>query len=150
MKRQWHSVPRLGSSKGHPFIHLPPANNLDPRSQRPYNTTLPLANSLGIKIDTPCDYKDPKCAAKHAHQYTGGNVLIAWEHIYLPQVAQAIGAKDAPKNPSKSSPFKSGIFPHNYCRLLTQYAGSHFDWIYTVAPPYTKATLSSEDCPGLD
>lgn len=74
----------------------------DARSQRPYNTTLPLANSLGITIDHPCDYDDPSCAGKAALKYTGpGNVLIAWEHVYLPKVAAAIGAKDAPSYPSK-------------------------------------------------
>ena len=49
-------------------------NQTDNRSQRPHNTTLPLAESLGISNNHPCNYV--------ALAYTGpGNVLIAWEHI---------------------------------------------------------------------
>ncbi|KAJ6787266.1 hypothetical protein PWT90_05859 [Aphanocladium album] len=82
----------------HIMVQTPHAG--DARSQRPYNTTLPLANSLGITIDHPCEYTNPSCAGKHAKQYNGpGNVLIAWEHRYLPKVAEAIGAKSAPENP---------------------------------------------------
>lgn len=71
----------------------------DAKSQRPYNTTLPLANSLGLNIDSPCDYDDTQCAANAALQYTGGNVLIAWEHKQLRHVAEALGADDVPKYP---------------------------------------------------
>ncbi|CEJ92063.1 hypothetical protein VHEMI07741 [[Torrubiella] hemipterigena] len=106
-----------------------PAPISDARTQRPYNTTLPLAQSLGITIDHPCEYTDPSCAGKRAREYTGpGNVLIAWEHVYLPKVAAAIGgAKNVPENPS-----------------------SHFDYIYNLPSPYTKVTITSESCPGLD
>lgn len=74
-------------------------SSIDAKSQRPYNTTLPLANSLGLNLDTPCDFDDTECAANHALQYTDGNVLIAWEHKELRHVAEAIGAQDVPKYP---------------------------------------------------
>ncbi|KAK2593726.1 hypothetical protein QQS21_008591 [Conoideocrella luteorostrata] len=96
-------------------------------SQRPYNTTLPLANSLGIKMDTPCDYDDPECAADFALRYRGGNVLIGWEHGYLRKVSQALGGQDVPK-----------------------YPGDRYDLIYNQPSPYTEIEVTSEECPGLD
>lgn len=72
-------------------------------TQRPYNTSLPLARSLGIKIDHPCNYQDTKCAGRAALKYSGpGNVLIVWEHDHLPGVARAIGARHVPRYPGMS------------------------------------------------
>lgn len=96
-------------------------------SQRPYNTTLPLAESLGLQIETRCDYDDPKCAAAEARRYNGeGNILIAWEHGMLRHVSEALGA-DAP-----------------------HYSGEHFDLIYNQPYPYDRVEVTSENCPGLD
>lgn len=76
---------------------------LDARSQRPYKTVLPLAQSLNITIDTPCDLDDSDCAGNAARAYSGpGNVLIAWEHTYLPLVAEAIGGGSTEPNGGKS------------------------------------------------
>ncbi|CEJ93509.1 hypothetical protein VHEMI09091 [[Torrubiella] hemipterigena] len=106
----------------------PGDSQFDHETQRPFNTTLPLAQSLSITIDHPCNFTDTTCAGKAALRYSGpGNVLIAWEHEHLPAVAEAIGAKHAPK-----------------------YPGSHFDLIYELVAPYTSVTVSSEDCPGYD
>lgn len=101
----------------------------DAQSQRPYNTTLPLAQSLGLTLEHQCDYDDPQCAANEALAYTGpGNILIAWEHKMLRKVSQALGADDAPK-----------------------YPGSHFDLIYNQPYPYDSVVeVTSENCPGLD
>lgn len=81
---------------------MPPLQDTegDHTTQRPYNTTLPLARSLGITIDDPCDLTDISCAAKEALAYTGpGNVLIAWEHDHLPLVSRAIGGQNVPTYP---------------------------------------------------
>ncbi|EFY87131.1 phosphoglycerate mutase family protein, putative [Metarhizium acridum CQMa 102] len=78
----------------------------DHTTQRPYNTTLPLAESLGIRIDHPCNYTDTSCAGQAALSYTGpGNVLIAWEHQHLPAVAEAIGGQDVPSYPGENEPY---------------------------------------------
>ncbi|KAK9439858.1 hypothetical protein VB005_04473 [Metarhizium brunneum] len=75
----------------------------DHTTQRPYNTTLPLAESLGITIDHPCNYTDTSCAGQAALNYTGpGNVLIAWEHVHLPAVSKAIGGQDVPSYPGEN------------------------------------------------
>lgn len=72
-------------------------------TQRPYNTTLPLAESLGLVIHTPCGYSDPKCAAEAAQRYNGsGNVLIAWEQDHIPAVVNAIGGRHVPKYPGRT------------------------------------------------
>lgn len=74
----------------------------DPVTERPYNTTLPLAHSLGLTIQDYCEFDDMACAAKQALKYNGpGNVLIAWEHVRLPTVAKDIGAQNAPKYPGE-------------------------------------------------
>ncbi|KAF5131404.1 hypothetical protein E5D57_007759 [Metarhizium anisopliae] len=75
----------------------------DHTTQRPYNTTLPLAESLGITIDHPCNYTDTSCAGQAALNYTGpGSVLIAREHVHLPAVSKAIGGQDVPSYPGEN------------------------------------------------
>ncbi|KAJ3494503.1 hypothetical protein NLG97_g4036 [Lecanicillium saksenae] len=100
----------------------------DHESQRPYNTTLPLAHSLGLTIEHKCDYDDPHCAAKEAKAYNGpGNILIAWEHGKLSHVSRELGDEDSP-----------------------HYPGEHFDLIYDQPYPYTSVNIYSQNCPGLD
>ncbi|OAA70080.1 hypothetical protein LEL_09896 [Akanthomyces lecanii RCEF 1005] len=101
-----------------------PGDNL---SQRPYNTTLPLARSLGLTIEHKCEYKDAECAAKEAKAYRGpGNILIAWEHQMLTHVSEALGG-----DPEK-------------------YPGKRYDLIYDQPYPYDSVKIYSENCPGLD
>ena len=89
------------SAKHDRVVLFSTSSTLDNLSQRPYNTTLPLADSLGIQMDTPCDYNDPECAANFALQYRGGNVLIGWEHGYLKKVSQHLGGKHVPTYPGQ-------------------------------------------------
>lgn len=123
----------------------------DARSQRPYNTTLPLANNLGITIEHPCDYTDVDCAAKALQKFettATGNILVAWEHIYLPKIANAIGtARNAPSNPSMSYNTSSSFLIWQTTNI---FSGDHFDYIYQLPPPYSSVTVGSEHCPGLD
>lgn len=71
-----------------------PGNN---ESQRPYNTTVPLAKNLGIEIDQFCDYNDVSCASDAAfthYRSSTGNVLIAWEHYYMRRLAAVMTKQD--------------------------------------------------------
>ncbi|GMG08848.1 unnamed protein product [Aspergillus oryzae] len=96
---------------------------------RPYETVLPLAEDLGLTVDTSCDRDDPKCVKKAVEKYKGdGNILICWQHEALTDIVKKLGAKDAP-----------------------EYPNDRFDLIWTDPSPYTKITeTTSEQCPGLD
>ncbi|KAE8143570.1 hypothetical protein BDV38DRAFT_231666 [Aspergillus pseudotamarii] len=96
---------------------------------RPYETVLPLAEDLGLTVDTSCDRDDPKCVKKAIENYKGdGNILICWQHEALTDIVKKLGADDAPEYPS-----------------------DRFDLIWTDPSPYTKITeTTSEQCPGLD
>ncbi|KAE8382018.1 hypothetical protein BDV26DRAFT_278417 [Aspergillus bertholletiae] len=96
---------------------------------RPYDTVAPLAEDLGLTVDTSCDRDDLKCVKKAIHNYKGdGNILICWQHGALTDIVKALGDDDAPEYPS-----------------------DRFDLIWTVPSPYTKITeTTSEQCPGLD
>ena len=68
-------------------------------SRRSFETLEPLAKRL--KLPIVADY-DKENAAKVAHsifhdsKYAGKTVLIAWNHSYLPALARAFQATDAP------------------------------------------------------
>ncbi len=75
-------------------------------SDRPLETITPLAKALHLAIEQK--FKDEEFAdvAKSVltdPKYVGKTVLIAWHHGKIPQLAHALGAKDAPdKWPSES------------------------------------------------
>jgi len=96
---------------------------------RPRDTVLPLANALGLDIDTSVDRNDSQGVAEKVRNYNGqGNILICWEHGQLQDIMQAIGISDAPA-----------------------YPGTRFDLIFTVPPPWTEvASVTSENIQGLD
>lgn len=51
---------------------------------RPVDTVTPLAQELGLTIDTSCDRDDGKCVKKAVNNYTGaGNILICWRKSYV-------------------------------------------------------------------
>ncbi|KAH8800498.1 hypothetical protein F5884DRAFT_554696 [Xylogone sp. PMI_703] len=97
--------------------------------QRPYDTVKPLADDLGLTVDTSCDRDDEKCVKKVVNNYDGpGNILICWEHDALHDIVKKLGDDDAPDYPDDS-----------------------FDIIWTDPSPYSKITsMTSENCPGLD
>jgi hypothetical protein len=137
------------------FSQIDPTNDLltsfdiGGKRKRPYDTVLPLAEDLGLKIDTHCDRDKPKCVAKAINEYKGdGNVLISyvpdhgifrrasntngstrsWEHKKLTDVIKALGVDDAEKYPS-----------------------DRFDVIWTLSKNYKYIKdKKSEGCPGLD
>lgn len=63
-------------------------------------TVQPLANDLGLIIDTTCDRDDATCVANLVNNYGGnGNILICWEHDNLTGIVEALGDSDAPDYP---------------------------------------------------
>ncbi|EAW12086.1 putative phosphoglycerate mutase family protein [Aspergillus clavatus NRRL 1] len=98
---------------------------------RPYDTVHPLADDLGLTVDTSCDRDDPKCVKKAVKAYDGpGNILICWEHDALTDIIKKLGDHNPPTYPDDR--------------------GS-FDLIWTDPYPHTAITAeSSEQCPGLD
>ncbi|KAH1376872.1 hypothetical protein KXW57_007079 [Aspergillus fumigatus] len=96
---------------------------------RPYETVEPLAEDLGLTVDTSCDRDDPKCVRDVVEGYTGsGNILICWEHDALTEIVDKLGDDDAPSYPD-----------------------DRFDLIWTDPYPYSEITAqTSEQCPGLD
>lgn len=75
--------------------------NQDGKRGRPYETILPLANSLSLTPDTSCTKSDASCVASLVSAYTGfQNILICWEHSELTDIATALGDPDAPTYPS--------------------------------------------------
>ncbi|KAJ3483019.1 hypothetical protein NLG97_g7411 [Lecanicillium saksenae] len=99
----------------------------DRTSQRPYNTTLPLAQSLNQTIETECSFYNIICAEEEIRRYDGpGNVLVGWEHVTLSFIAFALTGK------------------------FHAYPSDRFDLIYKLEYPYDKITLSSEKCSSPD
>lgn len=55
------------------------------KRKRPYDTVLPLANALGISVDTSCDRDDHECVARVVENYEGpGDILIWYVHPVQP------------------------------------------------------------------
>lgn len=71
--------------------------------ERPLETVTPLAEDLGLTVDTSCDRDDSACVAALINAYTGpNNILICWEHGELTNIAQALGDQKAPQYPDDS------------------------------------------------
>ncbi|TVY28757.1 hypothetical protein LHYA1_G002205 [Lachnellula hyalina] len=103
----------------------------DGSRNRPLMTVQPLADDLGITVDTFCQRDDFSCVAKLVFdhdKFRSGNVLICWEHDALTDIVEALGDNDAPTYPDAS-----------------------FNYIWTDPSPYGAVTQeTSEMCPGLD
>ena len=66
-------------------------------SQRPLQTITPLADRLGLTIQTP-DKKDHFADVAQTAMQTTGVVLVAWEHQDIPGMANVIlGNQSAPQ-----------------------------------------------------
>lgn len=70
---------------------------------RPLMTVQPLANDLGLTVDTSCDRDDQDCVANLVDGYDGsGNILICWEHDNLSDIVKALGDNSPPEYPDDS------------------------------------------------
>ncbi|THH10438.1 hypothetical protein EW145_g1330 [Phellinidium pouzarii] len=70
--------------------------------ERPLQTVTPLAQSLGLTVDTSCSKKDSSCVADAVADFaktSNSNILICWEHGELTDIAEALGVNDAPEYP---------------------------------------------------
>jgi hypothetical protein len=60
----------------------------------------PLANDLGLSVDTSCGRDDQDCVKALVQNYnnSGGdqNILICWEHGQLTNIVEALGDINAP------------------------------------------------------
>jgi phosphohistidine phosphatase SixA len=68
-------------------------------SERPIETLIPLARALHENIDSTCKDEEFDRIAREVltdPKYAGKVVLIAWHHGKVPELAKALGAKDAP------------------------------------------------------
>ncbi|PMD24606.1 hypothetical protein NA56DRAFT_686658 [Hyaloscypha hepaticicola] len=96
---------------------------------RPYDTVLPLAEELSLKINKSIDRDDAQGAADAAKAYDGdGNVLVCWEHGVLSKIVAALGVTEP-----------------------VVYPEERFDIIWMVKHPYeTLEWVGSEDVQGID
>jgi len=102
------------------------------RHRRAYDTVLPLAKHLGIKIDKHCDHDDVGCAADTAVDTISakrfdGDVLISWRHSNVDEIAKLIGVRKS----------KVPVWPPD-----------RFDLIWTIHSNGTF-TIEEQDCPRL-
>lgn len=55
------------------------------KRKRPFDTVKPIANELGLKVDTDCQVDDAKCVRKKIERYARkggkGDVLICWVRL---------------------------------------------------------------------
>jgi hypothetical protein len=111
---------------------------IDGDRTRPYYTVKPLADSLGVDIDTTISRNDATAVAQAVRKYNGkNNVLICWEHGQLADIVQALGVKEYSGNSGWTGEIK--------------YPSERFDLIWTVPPPYKEITsVTSEGVEKLD
>ena len=100
----------------------------DGRQRRACDTLRPLADDLGLSVDTDCERDDFEAVAAKIQNYKGeGNVLVCWEHKRLTDIAAALGVHSPPRYPTK-----------------------RFDVIWTCEEPYHTISESKQMCPDLD
>ena len=95
---------------------------------RPFDTVRPLAEDLGLAVDTGCGRDDFDAVTTKIKQYTGsGNILVCWEHKRLTDLAVMLGVHKPPRYPT-----------------------DRYDIIWTCEKPYDTISESHQMCPGLD
>jgi hypothetical protein len=98
------------------------------KRRRPLDTLRPLADELGLTVDTDCERDDFEGLAAKIKSYKGeGNILVCWEHKRLTDLALALGVHNPPAYPA-----------------------DRFDIIWTCEEPYHTISESKQMCPGLD
>ena len=99
-----------------------PAYKPDGSRKRAFDTITPLASRLHETINTKCDRDDTACIVKAAKAAQAkGNVLVAWEHKELTNIAKKLSGQSL------------------------EYPGSTFDLVWIVDAK-GKLTKSTEGC----
>ncbi|KAE8144741.1 phosphoglycerate mutase family protein [Aspergillus avenaceus] len=108
---------------------MAPYINKKGQHRRSYETVLPLANDLGLTVDTSCKRNRVWCVGDKVRNYKGpGNILIAWRHGKMAELAEDLGIEEPPEYPE-----------------------DRFDLLWTMPFPYDNITnIQSEECPELD
>ena len=76
--------------------------SVDGAHGRAFETVLPLANDLGLTVDTHCKRNKVKCVAKTIRSYDGpGNILIAWRHSRMGGIEEELGALEPIEYPDE-------------------------------------------------
>jgi phosphohistidine phosphatase SixA len=98
-----------GYERAKALVHVIPQHFVTPdfiwataptkKSRRPLETIQPLAESLHLTVQDK--YSDEQFAdlaqtLLSDSKYAGKNIVIAWHHGEIPNLAKALGAKDAP------------------------------------------------------
>lgn len=119
----------------------------DGKRARPFQTVKPLADDLGIIVDTSCGRDDPECVSDVIENYEGGgNILVCWEHHRMTDLAEELGYEDAPFYPDDRL-----VYCAHQLHSILAYLRSRYDLIWTDPFPYTRfMDIASEECPGLD
>lgn len=67
---------------------------VDGEHRRAFKTVRPLAEDLGLDIDTHCSRKNASCVADAVRSYDGpGNILIAWRHKNMGEIQEMLGSE---------------------------------------------------------
>ena len=96
----------------------------DNNGQRTQETVAPLAKVLNLDVKTPFHSKDFDKLATQVlsdRSLDGKTVVICWNHEYLPQLARALGATDAP----------------------SKWKGKVYDQVFVISYRGGKATLTT-------
>ncbi|KAF8577368.1 hypothetical protein K439DRAFT_560742 [Ramaria rubella] len=96
---------------------------------RPLMTVTPLAEELGLTVDTSCDRNDSDCVADAVVAFAKNNtsnILICWEHGEIKDIMKSMNVKKPPSYPSDA-----------------------FNLIFTVQDQ-KFISQTSENCTGLD
>ncbi|KAJ5172159.1 hypothetical protein N7492_004752 [Penicillium capsulatum] len=69
---------------------------------RAFKTVSPLAEDLGLEVDTHCSRKNPGCVADAIRSYDGpGNILIAWRHKNMRDIQEMLGSNEPVEYPDE-------------------------------------------------
>jgi len=119
-----------GSLLATPQVIFAPGIGHHSSSKRPQQTVTPLAEKLGLAIDTS-HLKEDAAALAQAAIGAGGVVLIAWEHERIPDIARGI-AGDNPPTPQ--------LWPDDRFDIV---------WIFDRNPIAASGTWSFSQAPQL-
>lgn len=134
------------------FLQTDSCLRLDGDHRRSFDTVYPLAQDLGLFVDTSCKRNRAHCLAKRIKRYDGtGNILISWRHGKMSKIAEELGTEDPPEYPEERLvyPYPPVIPCHGMSTVLM--ISKRYDLVWTIPYPYTNVTeIWSEECPGLD